>query len=474
MRAILTSIGPTPAANAAGRPILTPELNASVAARRSRTPDTLEEILSKVEGMDPDRAVDSVFKHIDYGHQSIADMVPVSIHFEGVSLWLIEYVWTLVHVGGGQESSTRYIDYTTMGYVQPDQLGLSRDEFGDYHSMVQDGFRAYKAAFQAWTSIAENEPGLVKIPEGASAAVVKRFQNNFVCDRARYWLPIAALNNANVTTWAREWAEICRTLLSHPIAEAKQLGALLRDELALAAPRLLKHIQYRTEYYDLFMDEFGELVEMTQQTEIGFNEQMEALEFCHEPLAFFRVHTRHMDERLGHNFRESTLRRSLRHHKNRYDPIGTPMRKTSVEYGWDGVANAEIRDMNRHRPGEKDLLLLPFGFYSAEDQFPRYNSTDEEEKVLASLVATGVTSVRKTRERLGQGRPDFIYWSNLGTQFHFSHTSTMNKLVYENELRTGRGVHFRYRAHYEQLLELIYEEYPTLRGVILQGSGEPE
>ena len=80
MRALLTSFGPTAAANAAGCPVLTPELSASVAARRSRTPDTLEEILGRVADMDPDKAVDDIFRHVDYGHQSIADLAPCSIH----------------------------------------------------------------------------------------------------------------------------------------------------------------------------------------------------------------------------------------------------------------------------------------------------------------------------------------------------------------------------------------------------------
>jgi thymidylate synthase ThyX len=48
---------------------------------------------------------------IDYGHQSIADMAPVAIFIDGISLWLAYHVWTLCPTAGGQESSTRYINY---------------------------------------------------------------------------------------------------------------------------------------------------------------------------------------------------------------------------------------------------------------------------------------------------------------------------------------------------------------------------
>jgi hypothetical protein len=42
------------------------------------------------------------------------------------------------------------------------------------------------------------------------------------------------------------------------------------------------------------------------------------------------------------------------------------------------------------------------------------------------------------------------------------------------ELRTGVGAHYRYAKHCHDLLEAWYENHPEHRGVIFEGSAEPE
>ncbi len=78
MKVTQVSIQPTEAAEAFGSPSLTPELLAASAARYSRNNEGLESILSRIDPANLDRSVDSIFRMIDYGHQSIADMVPVA------------------------------------------------------------------------------------------------------------------------------------------------------------------------------------------------------------------------------------------------------------------------------------------------------------------------------------------------------------------------------------------------------------
>ena len=125
MKVTQVSLLPTAAARAAGRPALTPELLAATGARYSRSNDGLAAILAKVDPADPDRAVDSIFRMVDYGHQSIADMVPVALFMDGISLWLAYHVWSLCPTAGGQESSTRYLSLDAAGLVPADQLGIT-------------------------------------------------------------------------------------------------------------------------------------------------------------------------------------------------------------------------------------------------------------------------------------------------------------------------------------------------------------
>ena len=66
-------------------PALTPELLAATGARYSRSADGLNAILARIDPQRLDASVDSIFRMLDYGHQSIADMVPVALFIDGVS-----------------------------------------------------------------------------------------------------------------------------------------------------------------------------------------------------------------------------------------------------------------------------------------------------------------------------------------------------------------------------------------------------
>ena len=42
------------------------------------------------------------------------------------------------------------------------------------------------------------------------------------------------------------------------------------------------------------------------------------------------------------------------------------------------------------------------------------------------------------------------------------------------KLRTGVGAHYKYAEHCHKALELWYQKYPQTKGIIFEGSGEPE
>jgi hypothetical protein len=62
----------------------------------------------------------------------------------------------------------------------------------------------------------------------------------------------------------------------------------------------------------------------------------------------------------------------------------------------------------------------------------------------------------------------------LGTQVAFEHTTGADKFIYEAELRTGLGAHFRYARHLHDALTLWYDRFPETRGLVLEGASEPE
>src|SRR4028119_567272 len=142
MNVTQVAIRPTEDSIAAGRPSLTPELLAASGARYSRNNEGLEVILSKIDPDNLDKSVDSIFKMIDYGHQSIADMVPVAIFIDQISLWLAYHVWTLCPTAGGQESSTRYINYQSTQNFDAEVFDIPQARHDAWQTDVRQSFEA--------------------------------------------------------------------------------------------------------------------------------------------------------------------------------------------------------------------------------------------------------------------------------------------------------------------------------------------
>src|SRR5271169_1547550 len=136
MKVTQVAIRPSEASAQAGRPALTPELLAATGARYSRNNEGLESILSKIDPNNLDKSVDSIFKMVDYGHQSIADMVPVALFMDNISIWLAYYIWTLCPTAGGQESSTRYIKLSAEGLVPPETLGIKTEDIPEWRELM--------------------------------------------------------------------------------------------------------------------------------------------------------------------------------------------------------------------------------------------------------------------------------------------------------------------------------------------------
>src|SRR4028119_1528261 len=164
MNVTQVAIRPTEDSIAAGRPSLTPELLAASGARYSRNNEGLDAILQKIDPDNLDKSVDSIFRMIDYGHQSIADMVPVALFMDGISLWLAYYVWTLCPTAGGQESSTRYINYASAETISPEQLGIRQELRDEWQELMRDCYSAYAQAVALWEEIAARDPAVARIP----------------------------------------------------------------------------------------------------------------------------------------------------------------------------------------------------------------------------------------------------------------------------------------------------------------------
>ena len=79
-----------------------------------------------------------------------------------------------------------------------------------------------------------------------------------------------------------------------------------------------------------------------------------------------------------------------------------------------------------------------------------------------------------TRELLRRGSPAYVYSLLLGAQTPFEHSTQADKFIYEAELRTGMGAHFRYAEHLSAVLRKFLEQVPEARQWVVEGTAEPE
>jgi hypothetical protein len=114
--------------------------------------------------------------------------------------------------------------------------------------------------------------------------------------------------------------------------------------------------------------------------------------------------------------------------------------------------------------------MLPGGFYCALDEVP----AGVDASRLEAWAERGRQMTLDARQGIAAGNPADIYKSLLGSQYYFEHTTTADKFIYEAELRTGTGAHYKYAKHLHDCLELWYLRFPETRGLVLEGTAEPE
>lgn len=473
MKVTLVSLCPTEAARAAGAPALTPELLAATGARYSRNNEGLAEILAKIDPADLDRSVDGIFRMIDYGHQSIADMAPVAMFLDGISQWLAFTVWNLCPTASGQESSTRYIEMSPALLPDPATIGIPPPLQSEWHERMADCFAAYREASTLWQHLADTSPALLRIPRDlledpseAARKKVARLRRNYAYDRARYYLPFAGSTNVMLLMSARGWVQLCQLLCSHALPEARALGETARQQLALATPRLLKHAEAKPSMTHGLADTFHALQRMAAR---GLPPPL-------QPTARETTQTQavHVAAMAPPGVLGPDLAADLTHHDNRYAWVGHGLRRTAVRVAWEAITLAEIRDLNRHRTGTRHCPLQPVGFYSALDELPTRPDSAAMGDTLRRLNAQGSRLTARAHALLAAGDPTYVYWLPIGAECAFEHTTTADKFIYEAELRTGQGAHFRYARHLHDALIEWYALYPETRSSVLEGQAEPE
>jgi thymidylate synthase ThyX len=446
----VTGLAIVPPPSAAALPKVTPELLASVLARYSRSNEGLHKILEKVDIANPDESIDRILKFVDYGHASIGGLTGgLAVAIDGVSMWLAYKIFELAQMADGQESSTRYITMDAANLPTAGELGVPADLAARWSDVMAKAFAAYHAEYARLEQLGRDRPELVRLPKDAKPAVANRIRKNYALDRARYFIPLATRTNLGLVQSSRMWAQTVKQLDSLPHPEARAAAGLIRDELLKQSPRLMRHSFSENSH------------EEQARQELATSLRLGLARLSTAPLAD-EVWVKVDAETPSWLLEEQPLAEALRHRANRYGYQGTATRRMRVSFAWNNMAIAELRDLNRHRTGHRHTPLIQAGFY-LPPEIPRagHQALLEEQAAL-------------TRELMQRGSPAYVYSLLLGAQTPFEHSTHADKFIYEAELRTGMGAHFRYAEHLSAALREFTRQVPAARDWVVEGTAEPE
>jgi thymidylate synthase ThyX len=446
----ITGLALVPPPSAADPPKVTPELLASVLARYSRSTEGIGAILAKVDVANPDASIDRILKFVDYGHASIGGLTGgLAVALDGVSMWLAYKLFEIAQMADGQESSTRYITMDPANIPAAADLGIPDDLAPRWSAILARAFAAYNTEYARLDALSQTEPDRIRLPKDAKPAVIARIRKNYALDRARYFIPLATRTNVGLVQTSRMWALTVKHLDSLPNPEARAAAALIRDELLKQSPRLMRHSFAERSFAE----------QSRQELAVSLKSGLASLSCESLPDQVWVKVDRSAPPWFA---QEQPVPEALRHRSNRYGQQGQATRRMRVTFAWNNMALAELRDLNRHRTGNRYTPFIQAGFYLP----PEINRGDH-----ADLLND---QMELTRELMSRGSPAYVYSLLLGAQTPFEHGTHADKFIYEAELRTGMGAHFRYADHLSAALRAFLEQVPEAREWVVEGTAEPE
>jgi thymidylate synthase ThyX len=231
---------------------LSPETIAVAFARTSRSPESFREIASELSDEKSARFHEKWV--IGYGHASVAEHAVLHIAMENVSRLAVESIESN-RLASYTEKSTRYQKWNVDASFVPPEL--------DGHPLLNTYTQACKLLFQTYL---DSLLPLRQLIEGKSArreqetaeAFDRRIRSQYV-EACRFLLPAASLANVGMTANARVLEHAISKMLSHPLAEVRQIGEEVKQVAQSEVPTLVKYAGEKPYLVETQLDPFHSL-----------------------------------------------------------------------------------------------------------------------------------------------------------------------------------------------------------------------
>ena len=213
---------------------LSPETIAVAFAKTSRSPESFRAIAAELS--DEKSAQFHEKWVVGYGHASVAEHAVLHIAFENVSRLAIESIEGN-RLASYTEKSTRYQKWGSDDFFIPSELDRHPLRV-EYVETVRFLFKTYAESIDPVRSlILERFPRRENEKEEAWD---RRIRSKYV-DVCRFILPAASLANVGMTANARVLENMIRKMLSHELAEVREIGQKVKQVAIGETPTLVKY-----------------------------------------------------------------------------------------------------------------------------------------------------------------------------------------------------------------------------------------
>ncbi|HEX6270170.1 MAG TPA: FAD-dependent thymidylate synthase, partial [Anaerolineales bacterium] len=230
---------------------LSPETIAVAFAKTSRSPESFRDIAAELS--DEKSAQFHEKWVVGYGHASVAEHAVLHIAFENVSRLAIESIEGN-RLASYTEKSTRYQRWGPDDFFIPSEL--------DGHPLGDKYVDTVRFLFKTYAESIDPVRGLIleRFPRRENEkeeAWDRRIRSKYV-DVCRFILPAASLANVGMTANARVLEHMIRKMLSHELAEVREIGQKVKEVALGETPTLVKYADAVPYLMDTYR-EIGEL-----------------------------------------------------------------------------------------------------------------------------------------------------------------------------------------------------------------------
>ena len=397
-----------------------PEDTAMMQALYSRSSQSAIQHAEKVRASGSGKFMERFY--VGYGHKSIADCGSTTIFIEGVSMLTAKAIqdWPMY---SGQETSSRYIDFSLQPLVDPLNTETSRKILEKWIAFYTASVPKVKAYLQTKYPKSEEEKD----------EVYARAANAWSFDVMRGFLPAGVTTQLSWHTNLRQAWDKLSWLMFHPLEEVRTIAKEIFSQLQ-----------------EKYAHSFG--FDLTEEQERYISQAMEIQSYVSPEY----LQDTDFEFSTTINPKDVEQYTDLLSHRPKYTGLPYIMKELGDVTFQCTLDFGSFRDLQRHRNG---VCLMPL--LTARLGFHEWYLNELPEDVREDAILL-LKEQNDTIESLSCDEKTAQYFLPMGYNVRTRVTYGLPASVYVTELRSGRTVHPTLRRVAHKMHEAMKKAFPTL------------